>query len=127
MKLTVLLGAAALVLSTPAFAQPQMTAGEFLVRAEPLLKKNKAALLFSGEARKLAKVIRHAAERNRARHEAEQAAGRRLSACLPPKGKAKIEAGELMGYLRSLSPTQRAQSFEQAFAGAMTRKYACKR
>ena len=120
-----LLGLAA---SAPAAAAPPhpISAGEFLKRAEPLLKKSKASLIFSGEARRLIKLLGKTAEDNRARLDADRAAGRPVTTCLPPKGKAAVNTTELMAHLRSLSPQQRAQSFDSAFASLMAKKYPCR-
>ncbi len=116
---------AAVPAAAAAPAPQSMTAGEFLRRAEPLMKKNKAALIFSSEARLLVRVLGQAAERNRARLDAQRAAGR-PSACPPPKGKAAVTSTEILNYLRSLPPAQRQQSMDQAFAGLIARKYPCR-
>ena len=115
--------AAGLSVATSA-AQP-ISAGEFLARAEPLMKRSKVALMFSGEAKALMRVVGDAAQRNRARLDAARAAGKPVRTCLPPKGKASVSATELLAYLRGLPPAQRGQSFEAAFAGFMQHKYPC--
>ncbi len=112
--------------AAPALAAAEMSAGEFLKRAEPLLKKSKVSLVFSGEARKLMGTLGQAAERNRAKVDADRAAGRTPSACLPPKGKAQINATELLAHIRALPPAQKAQSFDSAFASYTARKYPCR-
>ena len=116
----IILIALAVAASTPA-----MSAGEFLQRAEPLMKRSPATLVFSSEARKLARVLGTAAQNNRARLDAERVSGRRVATCLPPKGKAKVDARELLAHIRSLPPAQRAQSFDAAFASYTARKYPC--
>ena len=120
---TLLLAVAA---AAPAHAQSQMSAGQFLAQAEPLLKKSKAALIFSSDARKLARMIGESAERNRAQHEAARKAGRKTTTCLPPKGTASVNSTELIQHLRDIPPAQRGQSFDQAFAGLMAKKYPCR-
>jgi hypothetical protein len=126
-------GTTALLLAlaaTPAFAAkptPNMPAGEFLNRAEPLLNKGMAKLVFSGEARALAKTLGQAAENQRTRLEADRAARRPVTTCLPPKGKATIVAGEFLGYLRNLPPQEKTRSLDRAVAGYMARKYPCSR
>ena len=85
-----------------AASSPPMTAGEFLSRAEPLLKQSRMILLFSSDARFLMKVVGDAADHARARFEADRAAGRLVAACLPPKGKASVNSTELLAYIRSL-------------------------
>ena len=112
-----------LSMASPALA---ISAGEFLNRAEPMMKKSKASLIFSSEARSLMKELGGAAQRTRARLEADRAAGRPTSACIPAKGKAKIEAGQFLAYIRALPPAQKAQSLDQAFAGHMAQKYPCR-
>ena len=123
MKVQLLAGSLLLVVSSPAFA---ISAGEFLNRAEPMMKKSKASLIFSREARFLLKELGGSAQRTRARLEADRSAGRPTSACIPPKGQAKIEAGQLLAYIRALPPAQKAQSLDQAFAGHMAQKYPCR-
>ena len=122
----IMVAAVLIGLAAPASAAPEMTAGEFLARAEPLFKKSKVALAFSGEARKLMGTLGQAAQRNRARLEADRVAGRPLTTCLPPKGKAKVEAGALLAHIRAMSPAERAQSFESAFASYTAKKYPCR-
>lgn len=127
MRTTLIAGALLLAVATPApAAQQQMSAGEFLARAEPMLKKSKASLIFSGEARRLIKLFGKTAEDNRARLDADRAAGRPVTTCLPPKGKASVNTTELLSHIRSLSAQQRAQSFDAAFASLMAKKYPCR-
>ena len=126
MRLFAAAGIAALAISSPAAAAQPMSAAEFLSRAEPLMKKNKMALVFSGEARKLLRMVGEAAQKNRDRLAAERAAGRKGGTCLPPKGKAEVKADELLAYLRGLPAPQKAQSFDTAFAGYIARKYPCR-
>ena len=116
-----------LAFAAPALAaEQQMTAGQFLQRAEPLLKKSKMALVFSSEARKLVGVLGQAAQNNRARLDADKAAGRRIDTCLPEKGKAKVNANDLLAHIRTMSPAQKAQSFDSAFASYTAKKYPCR-
>jgi hypothetical protein len=125
LPLAVALLAAAADPAAAAAAQP-ITAGEFLARAEPLLKKSRVALMMSSDARELMRILGETADDNRKRLDADRAAGRPLSACLPPKGKASVDARELITYLRSISAAQRGQSFDRAFAGYAARKYPCR-
>jgi hypothetical protein len=67
-----------------------------------------------------------AAERNRARLDAERAAGRKSTTCLPPKGKAQVNATELLAHIRSMPPAQKGQSFDTAFASYIAKKYPCR-
>jgi hypothetical protein len=115
-----------IAVAAPALAANEMTAGQFLAKAEPLLKKNKMALMFSGEARKLIGVLGHAAQNNRARLEADKRAGRTVDTCLPEKGKAKVNANELLAHIRAMPPAQKAQSFDSAFASYTAKKYPCR-
>ena len=114
------------VVPVPSVAATTITAGEFLARAEPLMKKSKVTLLFSSEAKALMKVLGETAQRQRAKLDADRAAGRPVSTCLPPKGKAAIDGQELLAYLRSLPPQRRSESFETAFGGYTARKYPCR-
>ena len=110
-----------------AAAAPQMTGGEFLARAEPLMAKSQISLLFSSEARRLMGIVRSSAQALRAQQDADRAAGRPLATCLPPKGQAEIGASELLGYMNALTPAQKAQSFDSAFRTFAARKYPCRR
>ena len=123
MRVQLLTGALLLAMASPALA---ISAGEFLNRAEPMLKKSKATLIFSREARYLVKELGSSAERTRARLDADRSAGRATAACIPPKGKARINANELLAYIRALPPSQKAQSLDHAFAGHMAQKYPCR-
>lgn len=114
-----------IALAVAASAQ-SIGAGEFLSRAEPLMTKSKMALMFSSDARTLMKILGQAAQQNRAGIEAARNAGRPVSACLPPKGKAEINVRELITYLRSLPVAERRQSFDRAFGGYIARKYPCR-
>lgn len=127
MKSLVLLPALLVAAAAPAgAAQPApISAGEFLERAEPLIKKNKVSLVFSGEARRLLAIVGGTAQRNRAQLDADRAAGRKVTTCLPPQGKAAVDAKELLAYLRGLPPAQKARSFDAAFAGYVAKKYPC--
>jgi hypothetical protein len=116
----------AFIPSAVAAARP-MTAGEFLARAEPLLKKSKIALMLSSDARQLMRTVGDTAQNLRTRLDAERAAGRPATTCLPPKGKAAFSANELLGHIRALPPSQKNESFDQAFAGYMAKKYPCRR
>ena len=116
-----------LAIATPVLAAPRpLSAGEFLTRAEPLLKKSKMSLVFSKEARRLMAALGEAAQHNRSRLDAEKAAGRKVDTCLPEKGKAKVNANDLLAHIRSLPPAQKAQSFDAAFASYTAKKYPCR-
>jgi hypothetical protein len=111
----------------PALAAPrQITAGEFLAKAEPMLKKSKVSLMFSSEARKLVGVLGQAAQNNRTRLDADKAAGRKIDTCLPEKGKAKVNANELLAHIKAMPPAQKALSFDAAFASYTAKKYPCR-
>ena len=116
----------ALVAAGPALAAGQMTAGQFLAKAEPLLKKSKMALIFSKDARTLMGTLGEAAQRNRAQLTADRAAGKKVDTCLPEKGKAKVNASELLAHIRAMPPAQKAQSFDAAFASYTAKKYPCR-
>ena len=122
----ILMIAALVSLAASAAASRQITAGEFLTKAEAVMKKSKAALVFSGDARELVRTLGETAKRHRARLDSDRAAGRKVTTCLPPKGKAEIKSDELLAYLRALPPAQKAQSFDSAFAGYVARKYPCR-
>lgn len=118
-----------LLVATPVLAgppSPQMPSGEFLQRAEPLLKKGMTAMLFSGEARSLARTLGRTADLHHSRLQADRAAGRAVTTCPPPKGKASIEAGEFLAFLRRLPPEEKAKSLDHAVGGYLARKWPCK-
>lgn len=104
---------------------PQMPAGEFLGRAEPLLKKSLAVLVFSGEARALMRALGESAEGQRNRIEADKASGRQSLACPPPRGKARLDGRELLGFIKRLPPAEKARSLDHAVGGYMAWKYPC--
>lgn len=123
----VLIALTSLAIATPAPAAPkQMSASEFLARAEPLLKKSKMSLVFSKEARRLMVTLGEAAQHNRSRLDADKAAGRKVDTCLPEKGKAKVNANDLLAHIRAMPPAQKAQSFDAAFASYTAKKYPCR-
>ncbi len=114
--------------SLPAAAHAQeMSAAEFLDRAGKIEKAGMAGLLLSSDARRLRKEIGIAAERLRLEQDAARKAGRAPAACLPPKGKAKVDARELVAFLRGLSPADRNISFRAAFFRYGATKYPCSR
>ena len=117
----------ATVLAVPAAAQTPrpITTAEFLARAEPLMKKSKVTLMFSSEAKTLMAAVGAAAKATRARQDADRAAGRKPAMCLPPQGKAEIEAGALIAYLKGLPPAEQSRSLNDGFAGYAARKYPC--
>ena len=125
-RVTIAIASLCLFSAQAVAANPQMTAGEFLSRAEPMLKKSKMALIFSKDARTLMGILQQTAQANRARLEADRAAGRRVDTCLPAKGKAKINANDLLAHIRAMPPAQKAQSFDAALAGYTARKYPCR-
>ena len=117
----------ALAASLAAAPSASLTAGDFLSRAEPLVKRSMVSLMFSSEARSLMRMIGEAAQQSRTKLDADRAAGKPVTTCLPPPGKANINSTELLAYIRSLSPQQRTQPFNVAFSGYVARKYPCRR
>lgn len=117
----------AAALSAATVAQPArpMTSAEFLSRAEPLLKKNMVSLMFSSEAKKLMNEVGAAAQATRKQQDVDRAARRQPATCLPAKGKAKVEAQELIAHLKSLTPAEKSRSFQSGFASYAARKYPC--
>jgi len=119
----------AALLAAPAMAQSAqpMTTGEFVTRAEPLMKKSMVSLMFSAEAKKLMQELDAAAKATRAKQETDLAAGRKPAACLPAKGKAKVDARELIAHLKTLPPGEKARSLQAGFTSYAARKYPCPR
>jgi hypothetical protein len=103
-----------------------MSAAEFVKRAGQVEKAGMAGLL-SSDARRLRKEIGLAAEGLRDEQDVAEKAGRAPPACLPPKGKAKVDARELVAFLRGLPPADRNLSFRAAFFRYGARKYPCSR
>jgi hypothetical protein len=113
--------------AAPALGQPArpITIGEFVAKAEPLMKKSMASLMFSSEAKGLMRELGAAAEATRAQQEADRTAGRKSATCLPPKGKAKVDARELIAHLKVLPPADKARSFRWGFVNYAAIKYPC--
>lgn len=124
MRLTILIPAMLVFTGVARAAQP-MTTADFVARAEPLMKKSMVSLMFSSEAKKLMTELDAAAKATRAKQDADVAAGRKPAACLPAKGKAKVDARELIAHLKALSPTEKARSLHAGFASYAARKYPC--
>ena len=123
MRISILIIAAAL--ASPASAQRPITNAEFVARAEPMLKKNMASLMFSSEAKKLMRALDAAAKATRAKQEADRAAGRKSAMCLPAQGKAKIDARQLIAYLKRLPAAEQSRSLNDGFASYAARQYPC--
>jgi hypothetical protein len=121
------LAAALLIAAAPAAAaqRSELTVAEFLARAQPLEQRSMATLVFSSEARRLAREIGGAAQALRAGQDAARRAGRTTPSCLPPKGKAKIDLREMMAHLRTIPEERRGMSFRAGFNGFISRKYPC--
>ena len=125
MRQSILIAAA--LLAAPALAQSPkpMTSGEFAAKAEPLMKKSMVSLMFSSEAKKLMGELNSAALATRAKQEADVAAGRKPATCLPAKGKAKVDARELIAHLKAMPPAQKNQPLQAGFTSYAARKYPC--
>ena len=127
MRHIVLVAVALSAAAMPALAADRaLTNAEFVRRATPLMKKSPASLVFSGEARRLMKEIGAAGDAVRARQESDLATGRKPATCLPAKGKARMDARELLQHLRELPADQQQQSFRSGFASFAARKFPCK-
>lgn len=116
----------ALAVTAPTAAmEAPITSGEFARRAEPMLRKNMASLMLSSEARALGRMLGETARSVRARQEADVAAGRKPATCVPPKGKAKIDARGLVQYLKSLPTAEQAKPFQSGVTSYLAIKYPC--
>ena len=89
------------------------------------MKKSMASLMFSSEAKRLMRELGAAAEATRTQQDADRAAGRKPATCLPPKGKAKVDARELIAYLKALPQAEKSRNFRAGFANYAARKYPC--
>ena len=125
MKRSILLAAA--LLAAPAFAQPArpITTAEFVAKAEPLMKKSMVSLMFSSDAKRLMGQLDAAAKATRAQQETDVAAGRKPAACLPAKGKAKVDARELIAHLKAMPAVEQKRSLQAGFTSYAARKYPC--
>ena len=117
----------ATLVAAPAIAQPAppITTAEFVAKAEPLMKKSMVSLMFSSETKRLMGQLDAAAKATRAKQEADVAAGRKPAACLPSKGKAKVDARELIAHLKALPSAEQARSLQAGFTSYAARKYPC--
>lgn len=104
-------------------APGDMSAAEFLTRADKLKAKGPMALL-SGDFKKLKGEAEAAGATYRARIEGDKAAGRAPHSC-PPK-KSALNSDELLAHLRSYPEARRPSiTMKVAFAELMRKKYPC--
>lgn len=122
-----LIGVAAL--SIAAAAQlPSMSVAEFLEKAEALQKRGVLALVSSDFGRLKAQTASDAQAFAADLRSALQT-HRRPPACPPKNGDRAVTIqftpDELLGYFRSIPPSQRNISSKQAFSEFMSKKYPC--
>ncbi len=112
-----------LLLPAPLMAAGEMTAGEFLAKAEKLKAQGPLALMSSdltvlkNEGKRASKVYKDDIVR-------QKKSGQIPHSC-PPEG-GSMNADELINHLKSLSAAQKQQPFRSAFYGLMKKKYPCK-
>lgn len=126
MRKTFLLISPALLIATSVSASDpgEMSAAEFLARAEKLEKKGMLAA-FSGDLKTLKREAKAAGQSYRARIKADRAAGRQPHSC-PPEGEQSMSSNELLGHLRSYPEATRKEiTMKAAFADLMKKRYPC--
>lgn len=119
--ISLMLGAVAQA-ATPAPAAA--TGDSFLAEARALVEQGPGAEV-SPEADKLRNEMAVAGVALRARLKADDAAGRKPLACLPPPGQVALNLGQIMEGVAALTPAQRAGPFNDAFALALASLYPC--
>lgn len=125
MKLKLMALAALLAVPSLANAQAVISGGEFLRRAEPMLKKSMVSLAFAKEPKQLMQQFADAGERVRRAQDADRAAGRKPSSCIPPKGKAKIDFRQFLGFIKTMPPAEQARPLDHAIVQWSHKAYPC--
>jgi hypothetical protein len=116
--------AASMMLATPAMAE--MAVSAFLAKADALAAKGIFAM-GSPDIALLKNEVKSASTAFRAEQDAALSAGKRPSACLPPKGTVVMNADDLMAYFRTIPSAQASKtSVKTGFYSLMRRKYPCK-
>jgi glucose/arabinose dehydrogenase len=121
MKFASGIAAALLAMCAPAFAQ-SMTAAEFLAKAEALIRSGRATA-DSPELLALRDQGLAAGKAVRAQQQADRAAGRAATLCMPER--ADFEAAELIGFLTGIPRERRNVPLVEAFADFIKIKYPC--
>ena len=110
-------------LASPAAAETQMTAGQFLDKANALEAKGMMAML-SPDVKILRGTGKAAGKEYRAMLKRQKANGQNPHSC--PPGKGKLNGSDMKAHLSSLSAAQKAQPFQAAFFSLMKKKYPCR-
>ena len=118
---------AGLLLTASASAQGVISGGEFLHRAEPMLKKSRVSLVAAKEPKLLMQQFADAGDRVRRAQDADRAAGRKPATCLPPKGKAKLEIRSFLGFIRTMPAAEQARPLDHAIVRWSQIPYPCPR
>ncbi len=116
-----------LLLAVPAMAQAQgvISGGEFLRRAEPMLKKSWISLVTAKEPKQLMQQFADAGERVRRAQDADRSAGRKPATCLPPKGKAKLDIREFLGFIKAMPAAEQARPLDHSVVRWSQKAYPC--
>jgi hypothetical protein len=116
--------AASIMLASTAMAE--MAVATFLSKADALAAKGIFAM-GSPDIGILKNEVKLASTAFRAEQESAIKAGKKPSACLPPKGTVVMNADDLMAYFRTIPPAQAAKtSVKSGFYSLMRKKYPCK-
>jgi hypothetical protein len=107
-------------------AMAEMAVSTFLSKADALAAKGIFAV-GSSDIALLKSEVKTASTAFRAEQDAAISAGRKPSACLPPKGTIVMNADDLMAYFRTIPSDQASKtSVKAGFYTLMRRKYPCK-
>ncbi len=107
-------------------ATAEMAVSTFLSKADALAAKGIFAM-GSSDIALLKTEVKTASAAFRAEQDAAISAGRKPSACLPPKGTIVMNADDLMAYFRTIPAAQASKtSVKTGFYTLMRRKYPCK-
>lgn len=103
-----------------------MSVAEFLQKAEALKAKGLLAM-GSRDAKLLGAEMRMIGAAYRADLDAAKKSGRAPHSCPPPKGKAKLDARQMIAELRAMpAARQRATSAKAAFYAMMKTRFPCR-
>lgn len=125
MRYWVIVAAACLACPAAASAQAVISGAEFARRAEPWLKKSWVSLLTAKEPKQLMQQFADSGERVRRAQDADRAAGRKPASCIPPKGKAKIDLRQFVGFIRTMPTLDQARPLDHALVQWSRKTYPC--
>ncbi len=114
---------AVIALSICSVAHAEMSVSTFLAKADALKAKGMMAML-SSDVGLLKSEMQSSVQSFKADEAAAKAAGRPLTACVPPK--TKLDSDEMISFFRTIPAQQATRTSLKAALGAMLRKrYPC--